>query len=51
MKIERDIETVKEQKATLAVEAYYDQLEAVLVRLALLQKQIDSRMSQQAEKT
>ena len=41
--IERDIEAVKKRKATLELGAYYDQLEAVLVRLALLQKQIDSR--------
>ena len=41
--IERDIEAVKERKATLEIDAYYDQLEAVLVRLALLQKQIESR--------
>ena len=41
--IERDIEAVKKRKATLELDAYYDQLEAVLVKLALLQKQIDSR--------
>ena len=43
VRIERDIETIKERKAALDAEVYYDELEAVLVRLALLQKQIDSR--------
>ena len=43
VKLERDIDAVKERRATLAIEAYYDQLETVLVQLALLQKQIDSR--------
>ena len=41
--IERDLDTVKEQKATLQGDAYYDRLEAVLVRLANLQKDIDAR--------
>jgi Peptidase C13 family len=43
--IERDLETVKEQKATLASDAYYDQLEGVLVRLATLQRDIDARQA------
>ena len=49
--IERDIEAVKERKASLAIDAYYDELEAVLVRLALLQKQIDARAAPAVETT
>jgi len=51
VKLERDIESVKERKATLAEEAYYDELEAVLVRLALLQKQIDAQAAHPAATT
>ena len=43
VRIERDLDAVKERKAALAEDEYYDQLEAVLVRLALLQKTIDSK--------
>lgn len=43
VRIERELDGVKERKARLAADAYYDELEAVLVRLALLQKQIDSK--------
>jgi hypothetical protein len=43
--IERDLESVKEQKASLQTDAYYDQLEGVLVRLALLQRDIDARQT------
>ena len=43
--IERDLDVVKEQKASLQSDAYYDQLEGVLVRLATLQQQIDARQS------
>jgi hypothetical protein len=43
--VERDLETVKEQKAALQIDAYYDQLEGVLVRLATLQRQIDARQT------
>jgi hypothetical protein len=49
--IERDIEAVKERKASLDADAWYDQLEAVLVRLALLQKQIDARQTPQSGTT
>jgi hypothetical protein len=35
---------VKEQKTALPETQYYDQLEQVLVRLALLQKEIDSKV-------
>jgi hypothetical protein len=40
-RIERDLEGIKERKAALAENEYYDQLETVLVRLALLQRNID----------
>ena len=43
--IEQDLYRVKERKAELADTQYYDELEHVLVRLALLQKQIDSKQS------
>jgi hypothetical protein len=41
--IERDLEAVKQRKATMNEAQYYDELERVLVRLALLQRKIDSR--------
>jgi hypothetical protein len=41
--IERDLEGVKEKKATLGEDDYYDELETVLVRLARLQRQIDAK--------
>lgn len=41
--IEQDLNRVKDQKAALPENQYYDQLEEVLVRLALLQKEIDSK--------
>jgi len=43
--VERDLEAVRTQKASLQADAYYDQLEGVLVRLASLQKQIDARQA------
>jgi len=43
--IERDLDGVKERKATLDQDAYYDELEGVLVKLALLQKQIDAKQA------
>ena len=43
--IEQDLDRVKEQKASLPETQYYDQLEEVLVRLALLQKEIDSKVA------
>lgn len=42
--IERELDAVKERKASLSEDAYYDELEAVLVRLARLQKQIDAQL-------
>lgn len=40
--IEQDLNRVKEQKTALPEAQYYDALEEVLVRLALLQREIDS---------
>jgi hypothetical protein len=42
--IEQDLNRVKEQKASLPDTQYYDQLEEVLVRLALLQREIDTKV-------
>ena len=41
--IEHDLDGVKERKAALSQDQYYDELEGVLVKLALLQKQIDAK--------
>ena len=41
--IEHDLDGVKERKASLSQDEYYDELEGVLVKLALLQKQIDAK--------
>ncbi len=43
--VERDLQAVKDRKRMLDVDAYYDQLESVLVRLATLQRQIDARQA------
>jgi Peptidase C13 family len=43
--IERDLATLKERKPSLETNAYYDQLEGVLVRLAMLQNEIDARQT------
>lgn len=43
--IERELRAVKLQKQALAQEEYYDALEEVLVRLAVLQRQIDARQA------
>jgi hypothetical protein len=43
--IERDLDGVKERKASLSQDEYYDALEGVLVKLAQLQKQIDARQA------
>jgi hypothetical protein len=42
VRIERELDGVRERKASLTTDAYYDELEGVLVKLALLQRQIDS---------
>ncbi len=41
--IEKDLDRVKERKAALPEDQYYDQLEEVLVRLAMLQREIDAK--------
>jgi hypothetical protein len=41
--IELDLDGVKGRKAALSQDQYYDELEGVLVKLALLQKQIDAK--------
>ena len=41
--IEHDLAGVKDRKAALSQDEYYDALEGVLVKLALLQKQIDAK--------
>jgi hypothetical protein len=41
--IERDLDQVKARKGALAENEYYDELEGVLVRLALLQREIDAK--------
>jgi hypothetical protein len=43
--IEQDLNQVKEQKNALPESQYYDALEQVLVRLALLQREIDSKQA------
>lgn len=45
--IERELDAVKDRKATLPEAEYYDALEGVLVRLAMLQRQIDARQRNQ----
>jgi hypothetical protein len=41
--IEQDLDGVRQRKAALGQDDYYDALEGVLVKLALLQKQIDAK--------
>ena len=43
--VERAIEEVKARRASLSEDEYYDALETVLVELALLQRQIDTRQA------
>lgn len=43
--IEQDLNRVKERKPSLPDNQYYDALEEVLVRLALLQREIDSKQA------
>ena len=45
--IEQDLDGVQGRKASLSEDQCYDELEGVLVRLALLQKQIDSKRAVQ----
>jgi hypothetical protein len=41
--LESDLESIKARRSTLTDDAYYDELEAVLVKFALLQRQIDAK--------
>jgi hypothetical protein len=43
--IERELDGVKGRRDGLPADAYYDELEGVLVRLALLQKEIDTKQA------
>jgi hypothetical protein len=43
--LELELNAVRDRKASLAEAAYYDELEVVLVKLALLQRQIDARQA------
>lgn len=43
--IERDLEALKQRKFSLETDAYYDELESVLARLATLQQKIDARQA------
>jgi hypothetical protein len=45
--IERELDLVKESRASLSENEYYDALEGVLVRLASLQRQIDAKQQAQ----
>jgi hypothetical protein len=49
-RFEQDLDTVKQRRAALATDAYYDQLETVLVKLAVLQKEIDTKAPRAQEK-
>jgi len=42
VRIERELDGVRERKPSLQADAYYDELEGVLVKLALLQRRIDA---------
>jgi hypothetical protein len=42
-KVESDLDAVKARRTSLEETTYYDELESVLVRLAVLQRQIDAR--------
>jgi hypothetical protein len=49
-RIEQDLDAVKQRRSTLSADAYYDQLETVLVKLAVLQKEIDAKTPKAQEK-
>jgi hypothetical protein len=48
VRIERELDEIRQRKASLAVDAYYDELEGVLVRLATLQREIDTHQAVQS---
>lgn len=43
VRLERDLDAVKQRRQSLAEDAYYDELEGVLLRIASLQRQIDAK--------
>jgi hypothetical protein len=43
--LELELDGIRQRRPALADDAYYDELESVLVRLALLQRQIDAKQS------
>lgn len=45
VRMERDLDAVKQRKNSLAADTYYDELEGVLVKLAQLQRQIDAKQA------
>jgi len=47
VRLERDLDAVKQRRQALAADAYYDELEGVLVQLASLQRQIDAKQAVQ----
>lgn len=47
VRLERDLDAVKQRRQALAADAYYDELEGVLVQLAWLQRQIDAKQAVQ----
>jgi hypothetical protein len=44
--LDRELDAVRERKTKLASDGYYDELEKVLVRIALLQRRIDARQTE-----
>jgi hypothetical protein len=50
-RIEQDLDAVKQRRSNLSADAYYDQLESVLVKLAVLQKEIDAKTPRVQEKS
>ncbi len=43
--LENDIEAIKTRRGTLSEDAYYDELESVLVKFALLQRELDAKQA------
>jgi hypothetical protein len=47
--LDRELDGVRERRKQLEADTYYDELEQVLVRIAVLQRQIDARQAQLKE--
>lgn len=45
VELENEIEAIKSRRNTMSIEAYYDELEAVLVKFALLQRELDAKQA------